>query len=283
MYWTDGISNALKYIEEHLKEDIKIVDVANEAYVSSFYFQKAFRILCGFSVAEYIRYRRLSLAGSEVITTNKKIIEIALEYGYDSPDSFTKAFTRFHGVTPTVARKEQLMIKSFAPLKIQFTLKGGSTMDYKIIEKEAFTVLGKARRFDFDCAFNEIPKFWGEHMQSADKKVCGVYGVCIEDEKDEGFKYLIADEYVLDSEIPDGYEVCEIPQLTWAVFACHGAVPKSLQEVNTKIFSEWLPNNDTYEVAEHYNIEMYTPCEDYPRGNHDENYYSEIWIPIKKK
>ena len=137
MNWTDGISNALKYIEEHLKEDIKIVDVANEAYVSSFYFQKAFRILCGFSVAEYIRYRRLSLAGSEVITTNKKIIEIALEYGYDSPDSFTKAFTRFHGVTPTVARKEQLMIKSFAPLKIQFTLKGGSTMDYKIIEKEA--------------------------------------------------------------------------------------------------------------------------------------------------
>ena len=55
-----------------------------------------------------------------------------------------------------------------------------------------------------------------------------------------------------------------------------------LQEVNTKIFSEWLPNNDTYEVAEHYNIEMYTPCEDYPRGNHDENYYSEIWIPVKK-
>ena len=163
MNWTDRISNALKYIEEHLKEDIKIVDVANEAYVSSFYFQKAFRILCGFSVAEYIRYRRLSLAGSEVITTNKKIIEIALEYGYDSPDSFTKAFTRFHGVTPTVARKEQLMIKSFAPLKIQFTLKGGSTMDYKIIEKEAFTVLGKARRFDFDCAFNEIPKFWGDH------------------------------------------------------------------------------------------------------------------------
>ena len=86
--------------------------------------------------------------------------------------------------------------------------------------------------------------------------MCGVYGVCIEDEKDEGFKYLIADEYVLDSEIPDGYEVCEIPQLTWAVFACHGAVPKSLQEVNTKIFS---------------------------RGNHDENYYSEIWIPVKKK
>lgn len=136
MNWTDGISNALKYIEEHLKEDIKIVDVANEAYVSSFYFQKAFRILCGFSVAEYIRYRRLSLAGSEVITTNKKIIEIALEYGYDSPDSFTKAFTRFHGVTPTVARKEQLMIKSFAPLKIQFTLKVVQPWITKLLKKK---------------------------------------------------------------------------------------------------------------------------------------------------
>lgn len=280
MDWIEGIKRGLAYIEEHIEEDIKAENIAKEAYVSSFYFQKVFTILCGFSVAEYIRFRRLSLAGNEVITTDKKIIDIALKYGYDSPDSFTKAFSRFHGVTPSVARKRHSMIKSFAPLKIQFTLKGGSIMDYKIIEKEAFTVFGKARYFNFENAFKEIPKFWNEHLQNDDKLI-GKYGVCIDD--NGSFKYLIADDYKSSDEILPGYETCEIPALTWAVFACRGALPKSLQEVNVQIFSEWLANNDTYEVAEHYNIEMYSPCEDYPRGLSDDNYYSEIWIPVKKK
>ena len=96
-------------------------------------------MLCGFTVSDYIRQRRLTLAGSELVSSDIKIIDIALKYGYESPDSFSKAFTRFHGVTPTAVRKEGAMIKSFAPLKISFTLKGGFTMDYKIVEKDGFT------------------------------------------------------------------------------------------------------------------------------------------------
>ena len=165
MNWVEGIRDGIQYIEEHLEEEITIEDVAKHVCISSFYYQKAFSILCGFSVSEYIRYRRLSLAGSDLLATNQKIIDIAMKYGYDSPDSFTKAFTRFHGVTPTVVRREKTMIKSFAPLKIQLTLKGGSTMDYKIIEKEAFTVIGVSRCFDVDTAFQEIPQFWNEPRQ----------------------------------------------------------------------------------------------------------------------
>ncbi len=101
MNWVEGISKAINYMEEHLTEDIEIEKIAREASVSSFYFQKAFGMLSGFTVGEYIRQRRLTLAGSEVISTDEKIIDIALKYGYDSPDSFTKAFTRFHGRTPT--------------------------------------------------------------------------------------------------------------------------------------------------------------------------------------
>ena len=82
-------------------------------------------MLCGFTVGEYIRQRRLTLAGSELVATDEKIIDIAMKYGYDSPDSFTKAFIRFHGVTPTAVRREGAMIKSFAPLKINVSLKGG--------------------------------------------------------------------------------------------------------------------------------------------------------------
>ena len=97
------------------------------------------------------------------------------------------------------------------------------------------------------------------------------------------FEYLIADNYTTSSEIPDGFVTKVIPKHSWAVFACKGAMPTSLQNTNQKIFSEWLPNCKDYEIAAGYNIEMYTNVADYPKGNQDENYYSEIWIPVQKK
>ena len=113
--------------------------------ISPFCFQKGFAILCGFTLTEYVRNRRLTLAGNEIAVTDEKVIEIALKYGYDSPDSFTKAFTRFHGVTPAAVRKDRVMLKSFAPLKIKVSLEGGYLMDYKIERKEAFTVIANAK------------------------------------------------------------------------------------------------------------------------------------------
>ncbi|MHC1749318.1 MAG: effector binding domain-containing protein [Cellulosilyticaceae bacterium] len=285
MNWIDGMSKAINYIEENLTQDIVTEDIAKQACVSSFYFQKAFAMLSGFTVGEYIRQRRLTLAGSEIVSTNDKIIDIALKYGYDSPDSFTKAFTRFHGVTPTSVRKDGGMIKSFAPLKIIFSLEGGFIMDYKIVEKEAFTIMGVSRKFNYDSAFKEIPKFWTEHCQTeACKTVCGMYGVCIEEEQhSKQFEYLIADNYVPWNEIPNGFKAITIPKHIWVVFPCKGPMPNALQDVNTKIFSEWVPNCKDYEMAAGYNIEMYSNPKDYKNGNQDEEYYCEIWIPVKKK
>ncbi|TWH59003.1 AraC family transcriptional regulator [Desulfitobacterium sp. LBE] len=285
MGWIEGISDAINYIEDNITEALTIENIAKQAFVSSFYFQKGFAMLCGFTVGEYIRQRRLTLAGSELVSTDGKIIDIALKYGYDSPDSFTKAFLRFHGVTPTAVRKDGAMLKSFAPLKIKFSLEGGFIMDYRIIEKEAFTVMGAAKVFKYDTAGTEIPKFWTEHYQTGkDKIVCGMYGVCVDESMgSDEFEYLIADNYTTSSEIPDGFVTKVIPKHSWAVFACKGAMPTSLQNTNQKIFSEWLPNCKDYEIAAGYNIEMYTNVADYPKGNQDENYYSEIWIPVQKK
>ncbi|HNX63608.1 MAG TPA: AraC family transcriptional regulator [Oscillospiraceae bacterium] len=285
MNWVEGMTNAISYIEDNLTEDLTASDIAKQAFVSAFYFQKAFAMLCGFTVGEYIRQRRLTLAGSELAATDGKIIDIALKYGYDSPDSFTKAFTRFHGVTPSAVRKGEAIIKSFAPLKIKLTLEGGFIMDYKIVEKAAFTVMGVSKRFNYDAGYAEIPQFWTEHYQTGKgKTVCGMYGICI----DEGvsgkeFDYMIADNYLPWNEIPEGFSARTIPAYTWAVFPCKGAMPKALQDVNTKIFSEWLPNCKDYEIAAGYSIEMYTPVDDYKNGMQDENYYSEIWVPVKKK
>ena len=283
--WIDGICEALDYIEDNLTEDITIEEIAKRACVSSFYFQKAFSMLCGFTVGEYIRSRRLALAGSELAATDIKVIDLAVKYCYDSPDSFTRAFTRFHGVTPSAVRKNGAMIKSYAPLKLNFTLEGGFIMDYKIVEKEAFTVVGVSKDFKNETAMAEIPGFWTEHCKSdKSKSVCGMYGICIDDGSvPDGFEYVIADNYIPWNDIPEGIKAYSIPKNTWAVFPCKGPMPHSLQSVNKKIFSEWLPNCKEYEIAGGYKIEMYTPCSDYPKGNLDENYYSEIWIPVKKK
>ena len=139
------IGNSIQYIEEHITEELTADRIARNAGVSSFYFQKGFAMLCGFTVTEYIRNRRLALAGNDIIATDEKIIDIAMKYGYDSPDSFTKAFTRFHGVTPSSARRYEVLLKSFAPLKIRISLEGGYLMDYKIVKKDAFTVIANAK------------------------------------------------------------------------------------------------------------------------------------------
>lgn len=170
MGWIEGIGEAINYIEENITEEITMKNIAKKVLMSPFYFQKGFATLCGFTVGEYIRQRRLTLSGRELVSIDEKIIDIALKYGYTSPDSFTRAFTRFHGVTPTSVRKDGAMIKSFAPLKIKFSLEGGYIMDYKIIKKDSFTVMGISKVFKYDNAATEIPQFWTEHYQTGKDK-----------------------------------------------------------------------------------------------------------------
>lgn len=285
MEWTESIGKAIQFIEDNITEDITMDMIAEHVNTSSFYFQKGFAMLCGFTIAEYIRNRRLALAGNDLATGNEKIIDIALKYGYDSPDSFTRAFTRFHGVTPTSARKNQVMLKSFAPLKIKISLEGGYLMDYKIEKKEAFTVIANAKTFSYDGAKELVPQFWQEHYQSGKgKTVMGWYGINIDENMGhDKFEYLIADPYNPDMEVPEGFITKTIPEFTWAVFPCVGAMPDALQNVNTKIFTEWLPALKEYEFAAGYCVEYYDDPAKYPNGTQDEKYYCEIWIPVKKK
>ena len=285
MNWMKSISQAVEYIEKNLTEEITADDVARNICMSSFYFQKGFSMLCGFTVTEYIRNRRLALAGNELATSDAKVIDIAIKYGYDSPDSFAKAFSRFHGITPSMVRKDGIMLKSFAPLKLKISLEGGYLMDYRITKKEEFTVLAVSGEFAYDEAKEAIPKFWQEHYKAGNGKyVCGMYGINIDEQMgNEKFEYLIADAYNPVADIPEGVVTRTIPAFTWAVFPCKGAMPTALQDVNTKIFSEWLPALKEYEFAAGYCVEMYDAPDKYPKGTLDDDYYCEIWIPVKKK
>lgn len=283
--WTEAVGVAVEYIEEHIAEELTMEEIAEHACISTFYFQKGFSMLCGFTVGEYIRSRRLAIAGNELIAGDEKVIDIAMKYGYSSPDSFTKAFTRFHGITPSQAQKEGAMLKSFAPLKLTISLKGGCIMDYKITKKDSFTVIGASKVFDYENAKEEIPLFWKEHFEKGNGQyICGMFGINIDEEMgNEKFEYLIADVYNPAADIPEGLVTKVIPAFDWAVFPCRGSMPTALQDVNTKIFSEWLPALKEYEFAAGYCIEMYDDPTKYSNGTMDENYYCEIWIPVKKK
>lgn len=279
--WSEGIQNAIRYIEDNLTETLDIRDIAAQAYVSAFHFQRIFGVLCGMTVGEYIRSRRLSLAAQELSRGDIRVIDAALKYGYDSPDSFTRAFTKFHGVSPSAARERGAALKSFAPLRIKLTLEGGGMMDYRIVEKEQFTVVGASRRFNTETSYREIPVFWQEFYANGGEKICGKFGICLDPRDNSGsgseFDYLIADPYDPGKDIPQGCVTRTIPAETWAVFPCRGALPEALQSVNTRIWNEWLPNCRDYKLAGNYNIEMYTPpCEDPAKT------YSEIWIPVEK-
>lgn len=284
MDWIKIIENALRYIEENLSGELTVDRIAEKVNISPFYFQKGFSMLCGYSVGEYIRMRRLSVAGSELVTSDNKVIDLALKYGYDSPDSFTKAFTRFHGSTPTDVRRKGALLKSFAPLHIKIILDGGNTMEYRVEEKPEFRVMGVSKIFSYETANADIPQYWDEiHVQAAVKPVEGMYGICFDEEMGGNrFRYMIADDLEEGKAGEKNLETYEVPRHTWAIFPCRGAMPLSLQEVNRRIFSEWLPASN-YEIAEGYNIEYYSDPAEFKDGTQDPDYYAEVWIPVRER
>ena len=271
--WIEGMQASIDYIEENLTEPLEIGAVAGTAGLSPFYYQRIFGALCGMTVGEYIRARRMTLAARELAGTDLKVIDAAMKYGYDSPDSFARAFQRFHGITPSAAKEPGAQLKSFAPLHIKISLEGGIMLDYRISEKAPFTVIGVKRRFNSDTSYQEIPKFWNEWLaQGENRPVMGSFGICI-DMDGKNFDYWIADMYLPWKEIPEGCETRMIPGGLWAQFRC---TLKTLQTVNTQIWSEWLPSLKEYSLAGDYDLEFYME----PDENGECECYS--WVPLKK-
>ena len=296
MEWLSSIRTAINYMEEHLTDDISAQDVADRVHLSPFFLQRGFSLMTGCGIGEYIRNRRLYQAARDLKETEDKVIDIALRYCYETPESFTKAFSRFHGVTPSQVRGGAAG-KIFLPLTIRLSVQGGSQMDVRIAPMFPFKVIGFQKIFDNETAYAEIPKFWNEtcekyannvyagnapanpYEQALVDNCIGEYGVCIDDIGGGKFRYLIAGKYT-GGAIPDGMMVYEFPRNEWAVFDCIGPNPQTLQSVNTRIFSEWLPGNPDYELSGNATVEWY----DCVNGEMTDPYYhSAIWVPVKRK
>lgn len=304
MDWITGLQRAIDYVEAHLTEEIDYEAVAAESFSSSFHFQRVFSLLCGYTLGEYIRSRRLTLAGTELARDKAKVIDVALKYGYDSPDSFAKAFQKFHGITPSQARADGSMLKTFSRLSIKISLEGGSMMNYRIEEKPEMILTGYKKHFsgvpmgegrekqEEEMFITTRAKQW--LLKGMDDKNAIEYCV-VTNMADDGYDFYIAHElcpwereHMYDHDVTGvdfmedlGFEHIVIPARRYAVFTteeCRYPVVPYV-ELRQKIAAEWLPQSgfrfaDAPEIAVYH---WYSGADHENRGKR----YIEIWMPIE--
>ncbi len=284
------INNAIEYIEDNLGSNISIDEIAKVAFTSRYHFQRMFHALTGVTLTEYIRNRRLTLAGEELSSKDVKIIDVATKYGYESPDAFTKAFQRLHGSTPSMIKKGNTRLKSFPKLSFQISIKGECEINYRIVKQDEFKFFG----VDFlttlidNALYKEIPEFcdkiWedGTHLKINEflgySKMHMLQGIHYDFKEDGSRRYMMGWK-VPDKDITNEYKIVNIPSCTWAVFDGRGDNLNTLAiaDLWRLIYSEWFPSSGFKQIE--------GPCIEKYFWNDDQyiNYSCELWIPVKRK
>ncbi len=282
------LNQAMRYIEQNLAEELDFTRVERIAGCSEYHFRRMFSYIAGMSLTEYVRRRRLTLAGVDLRAGREKIIDIAMRYGYDSPDAFTRAFAAMHGVSPSRARSEPVDLAFFPPITFRLTVGGGMEMQYRIVEKGAFFIMGARGR---------IPLIYsGPNPHTADvwkklnqEKLLHLVGVSkmeptgiitaytnYEDKQTEGTELDYYVGIVTDAPLPERYETLPVPASTWAVFTAVGAHGTSTQQVWARIYDTWFPSSG-YEILPGPEMLWY---EIYDFQKPDLK--TEIWVPVRK-
>ncbi len=300
MDWITGIQNAINYIEDHITEELDYGQIAKESFSSPFHFQRVFSILCGYTLGEYIRNRRLTLAGTELSNTNQKIIDVAYKYGYESPESFAKAFQKFHGITPSQARSSGVTLKSFSRLSIKVSLEGGSIMNYRIEEKEAMLLTGYKRRFvgspndkqDQDHNFACETRLEQYILEGMCREHETIYQI-LNNFDAEGYdfyyayqfpKWALEDMQDIPKDIAARFENVSIPAGTYIVFEterCQFPTAK-MDALRMNAVSQWLPTSG-YELRDAPEIGIIHWFWEEGNDQLNNSRYCELWLPITKK
>jgi AraC family transcriptional regulator len=282
------LNRAMRHIEANLAREVDIQEAARIAGVSEYHFRRMFSFLAGMPLGEYIRRRRLTLAALELQTSDVRVIDVAVKYGYESPDAFTRAFQAWHGVTPSEARRSDTALKAFPPMTFQLTIRGGTEMEYRIIEKDAFKVIGRMKQVPliYEGVNPEIEAMWGMFAPSDFdelKQLSNVEprGIILASNNVDGIhEGSMLDQWIgvaTDREDTGRWEVLPVAAGTWAVFTSVGPFPQTLQSTWARIAAEWLPESG-YEFREGPQI-LWNESPDTTRPD----FRSEIWVPVVKR
>lgn len=286
MDWHKKLNTVLDYVENHLQrsqDEVNPAEIEAIAGCSYAFFQKVFYYMNGISLSKYIRNRKLTLAGYDLKSTDIKIVDLSFKYGYDSPTAFTRAFQKFHGITPTDARLEDAVLEVYPQMNFEHENK----ISWKLEKKNGFRLLGITRRIDCKDGntFREIPAFWNEIMQdgrfhqlialNAGCPDVGIVGLCLDYHEDDMIDYVIA-AFSEQEKTGDLIEI-RLPEETWAVFECIGPMPSGIKKGWQYLTSEWLVKYP-FKHAACPELEWYGPGNSFA-----EDYCSEIWIPIEEE
>ncbi|MEN8905988.1 MAG: AraC family transcriptional regulator [Clostridiales bacterium] len=284
MKWFEHMSQAIKYIEENLTDEIDYDEISKIACCSTYYFKRMFSYITGITLSDYIRRRRMSKAAFELLTSKTKIIDIGLKYGYTSPTSFNRAFQSIHGIAPKKVRREGITLNLYSPISFSINIIGGEGMKYRIEKKGPIRIVGLRVKLEEEMEknFKIVPKFWDKTVNSKHfSKISdmvndyphGVLGVTVYKNPDDIHYYIAAST---DKPVKEMFEY-EIPSATWAIFEADGRFPESVQKTFNRFLMEWLPFSG-YKYAELPDIEVYPVSNQKLKGGH-----SEVWIAVKKE
>ena len=280
MDWLENWNKALDELERSLDGEIRMEELGRLAGCSPYHFQRMFSYLAGVPLKEYVRRRRMTRAAAD-LRAGEKVLEVALRYGYDSPTAFNRAFQGIHGVAPSLAKQDGVKLKAFPRIRFKFVLKGDVEMEYQIVGKDAFRIVGfrTPLTMDVEESFQAVPRFWGEVGPRIGELIPlmspgmpGVLGVSTCHHEAENSYYIAV---ASNAPVPEGLSEWTVPAATWAVFTGQGQAPMAIQELQKRIVSEWLPDSG-YEWAQAPDVEVYLNGPDAAEAQF------QVWLPVQR-
>ncbi|MFD3538683.1 GyrI-like domain-containing protein [Streptomyces sp. NPDC058662] len=251
----ERLNQAMEHIERHLDQSVETAELARIAATSEYHLRRMFSALAGMPLSEYIRRRRLTLAGAEVLAGREVLLEIAVRYGYGSGEAFARAFRAMHGVGPGEARRTGAALNSQPRMAFRLTVEGSSSMRYRIVDKPDFTVVGLKARVPLvhagpnqaiiDFVRGIDPRTLEGLEKLSDQEPHGIVAVCddLDPSRAEGTELDYYQGVISSADAPDGATALPVPAGTWAVFTTSGPVPQAIQELWRDVFTEWFPSN----------------------------------------
>ncbi|MEH1015482.1 AraC family transcriptional regulator [Micromonospora sp. CPCC 206060] len=282
----ERLNQAMEYIERHLDQRIEVTELARIAVTSEYHFRRLFSALAGIPLSEYIRRRRLTVAGAEVLAGEETLLDVAVRYGYGSGEAFARAFRAVHGVGPGEARRTGAALRSQPQLSFRLIVEGSNSMRYRIVEKDSFQLAG--RRARVPLVHEGMNPAIVEFVKSVDKEVVRRIEA-LSDQEPQGIVNASDNlagsraegtelDYwhaVVTSAAPDDLDVLAVPAGTWAVFESSGQFPQALQYLWRDVFTQWFPSNP-YRSRPGPQISRTRLSDDGSQAD------AELWIPVER-